>query len=139
MLYLLIPITVVLAFQDWRWRRVNLWLSLLNLAVLAVGVKNIYLAIAMFTLLYGYLLFRPGRIQIIDIATFSLGAGYFTLPIFSFYCLITSIALLVISILKKEQLPFLVAWAIGFWFTLVLQVGIFNHFLPSNFINHFNL
>ena len=121
MLYLLIPLTAVLAFQDWRWQRVNLWAALLTIGVLAIGVGDVYLPLAVFGILWMYQRVRPGSIQIVDIVIFSLGAGYFTLPIFSVYCLVTAAVLFVLSKIKEGQLPFLVAWSIGFWAAFSLR------------------
>ncbi len=120
MLYLLVPLTLVLAFQDWRSNSVNLWVALLGLIVLALGIKNLNLSIVVFSILLAYRHLRPGRIQFVDIATFSLGAGYFNLQFFLVYCLVTAAFLLGLSKLKKVQLPFLVAWMAGFWITFIL-------------------
>lgn len=115
MIYLLMPLTLMLAFQDWRSNSVNLWLALLSLVLLAFGIKNLNLSIVVFSVLLAYGYLRPGRIQFVDIAIFSIGAGYFNLQFFSVYCLVTASALLILSKIKEPQLPFLVAWAIGFW------------------------
>ncbi len=138
MLCLLIPLTIGLVIQDWRWQRVDLSVAMLAIGVLAIGVSNGYLALAVFSILWLYQRFRPGSVQMIDIAIFGLGAGYFAIPIFSVYCLVTAIVLLALNKLKAGRLPFLVAWAVGFWTTLCLQCGVLNHFLPSSFINNFN-
>lgn len=123
MLFLLAPLTLVLAIQDWRSQKVNLWVAILSLGFLAILVNNAYLAIITFSILLFYKRIRPGSIQLIDIAFFSAGGGFFALHFFSIYCLITAGILLVLSKLKKTQLPFLVAWALSFWLTTLLQIN----------------
>ncbi len=121
MLYLLVPLTLVLAFQDWRSNTVNLWLALLSLVVLAFGIENLNLSIIVLGVLLAYRHLRPGCVQFIDIAIFSIGAGYFNLQFFAVYCFITAIALLALSKIKEPHLPFLVAWMVGFWITFIFM------------------
>lgn len=120
MLFLLAPLTLVLAIQDCRSQKVNLWVAILSLGFLAILVNNAYLAIITFSILLFYKRIRPNSIQLIDIAFFSIGAGFFALHFFSIYCLITAGILLVLSALKKPQLPFMVAWWFSFWSVLYM-------------------
>lgn len=130
MLYLLVPLTLALAFQDWRSNSVNLWVALLSLIVLALGIENLNLSIIVLSVLLAYCYLRPGRIQFIDIAIFSIGAGYFNLQFFAVYCLVIAAILLGLSKIKEPQLPFLVAWMVGFWITFILTK---QNFLVFNF------
>lgn len=126
MLFLLAPLTLVLAIQDWKSQKVNLWVAILSLVLLAIFVNNAYLAIITFSVLLLYKRIRPGSIQLIDIAFFSAGAGFFALPFFSIYCLITAGILWVLSTIKKTQIPFLVAWWISFWITILIATTKIN-------------
>lgn len=119
MLFMLVPLTLVLALQDWRAQKVNLWIALLQLVLLITCVKSIYLSVATFGILFIYKNIRPSSIQLIDVAFFSVGAGFFELQFFPIYCFVTAGVLLILNKIKNPQLPFLVAWGIGFWVTLI--------------------
>ena len=121
MLFLLVPVTFVLAVQDWRSQKVNLWLAILCLGLLTLKIENLSLTFIVLSLLMIYRYCRSDRIQLIDVAIFSFGAGYFSVQFFSIYCLVVAGILWILSKVKENQLPFLVAWAIGFWLTLVGQ------------------
>ena len=119
LLFLLFPLTVILAWQDWRFHRVNLILSLCVIGLLAIVATNIILPSVSLGILCIYKQFRKESIQFIDIVIFIIGSGCFDLPIFSIYCLIISIVLVVLNKFKAGQLPFLLAWAIGFWISVL--------------------
>jgi hypothetical protein len=70
-----------------------------------------------------YQYFRKNSIQLIDIALFSLGAGCFSIAFLPLYCLITALALIILfKFTQKYKLPFIVAWAVGFWGTCFLKL-----------------
>ena len=114
----LVPLTFVLAWQDWKSRQVNLVMALVTALVFAIYTRYFYQAVFVFSLLWMYRCFRKNSIQLIDIALFSLGAGCISTALLPIYCLLTAIALVALFKLSEQQkLPFVVAWAIGFWGT----------------------
>ena len=165
-LFALIPLSLTLAWQDWKSQQVNVVLALVTLMILALGIHHVYQSLWVFGVLWVYRYFRKnipdgfqdvGRrssvedrsvqivhedrrcddrrtsslksegysIQLVDIALFSFGAGYFSIACFSAYCLLTAIALVVlVKITRKQRLPFIVAWTIGFWGTYFLKMCI---------------
>ena len=121
MLFLLVPVTFILAVQDWRSQKVNLLLAILSLGLLTLEIENLGLTFVVLSVLLIYQYCRPDCIQLIDIIIFSFAAGCFALQFFSIYCLVVAEILWVLSKVKEPHLPFLVAWAIGFWLTLLGQ------------------
>lgn len=130
---------MILASQDWRYQKVNLYLALFTVSILACGVGDLWLSLVIFGFLWLYRQVRPHSIQLLDVIVFSLGAGYFSVAAFVMYCLITAGGLFIMSKFKDRELPFLVAWVIGFWAVLTLQLSFGNDFLPSYFINNLNI
>ncbi len=121
----LIPLSLILAWQDWKSRQVNVVLALVTLMILALGIHHVYQSLWVFGVLWLYRYFRKNSIHFIDVALFSLGAGYFSIIYFSAYCLLTSITLVVLfKITHEQKLPFILAWAIGFWGTYFLRTYI---------------
>jgi len=111
-------LTFVLAWQDWKSRQVNLVMAVVTALVFAIYTRYFYQAVFVFSLLWMYRCFRKNSIQLIDIALFSLGAGCISTALLPIYCLLTAIALVALFKLSEQQkLPFVVAWAIGFWGT----------------------
>ena len=122
----LAPLTFVLALQDWKSRQVNLVMALVTALVFAIYTRYFYQAVFVFSLLWMYRCFRKNSIQLIDIALFSLGAGCIATTLLPIYCLLTAIALVVLFKLSQQQkLPFVVAWAIGFWGSYILNLFIY--------------
>ena len=114
----LVPLTFVLAWQDWKSRQVNLVMAVVTALVFAIYTRYFYQAVFVFSLLWMYRCFRKNSIQLIDIALFSLGAGCISTALLPIYCLLTAIALVALFKLSEQQkLPFVVVWAIGFWGT----------------------
>lgn len=124
-LFTLIPLSSVLAWQDLKSRQVNFIAAVATLIILALGIHHFYQSLWVFGVLWTYHHFRKNSIHLIDIALFSLGAGYFSIAYFSAYCLLTAISLVILSkITHQKRLPFVVAWAIGFWATYFLRACI---------------
>ncbi len=125
-LFSLVPLTFVLAWQDWKSRQVNLVAAFVTVLVLVLYISYFYQAVFVFSMLWMYRYFRKYSIQLIDIALFSLGAGCTSTPLLPIYCLLTAFALVVLFKLSQQQkLAFVVAWAIGFWGGYILNLFIY--------------
>lgn len=124
---LLLPLTILLAWQDWKARQVNAGVVLATLLSLILNIQYFSHVLGVFCILWIYKYFRKNSIQIVDIALFSAGAGCFSLTFLSAYCIITAFILAIIfrAILIKK-LPFLTAWVMGFWVTYFMQFCL-NH------------
>ena len=119
---LFVPLSFVLAWQDWKSRHVNVVLALITLIILALSAHHFYQSLWIFSLLWLHQYFRKNSIQLIDIALFSLGAGYFSIVYLPAYCLITAITLVALfKLTQKDELPFVAAWVTGFWGTYFLK------------------
>jgi hypothetical protein len=122
----LVPLTFVLAWQDWKSRQVNLVMALVTALVFVIYTRYFYQAVFVFSLVWMYRYFRKNSIQLIDITLFSLGAGCIATTLLPIYCLLTAIALVVLFKLSQQQkLPFVVAWALGFWGSYILNLFIY--------------
>lgn len=134
---LMLPFSACLAWQDFKYLRVNQKLASVCIAIFVYGFAgaatfylgffaadnySVLIALFIYIVLSVYRKFRPLSIQKIDINFFSLGIlwlGSKTLP---FYCLFVALALLLLKIiLKQDKLPFLTAWFIGFWISFLIQ------------------
>ena len=125
-LFSLVPLTFVLALQDWKSRQVNLVVAIVTCIVLAIYTRYFHHVFFVFSLLWLYSHFRKNSIQIIDIALFSLGAGCISTALLPIYCLLTAISLVALFKLSQQQkLPFVVAWSIGFWGSYILNLFIY--------------
>ena len=125
-LFSLVPLTFVLAWQDWKSRQVNLVAAFVTVLVLVLYISYFYQAVFVFSMLWMYRYFRKYSIQLIDIALFSLGAGCIPTPSLPIYCLLTATALVALFKLSQQQkLPFVVAWVIGFWGGYLLNLFIY--------------
>jgi hypothetical protein len=101
---------------------VNLVAAFVTVLVLVLYISYFYQVFFVFSLLWIYRYFRKNSIQFIDVALFSLGAGSFSFEFLPVYCLLTAMALIVISWFSQgDKLPFMVAWVIGFWGTYSLK------------------
>lgn len=135
----LIPLSLALAWQDWKSQQVNIVLAIITVFTLALSAQHVYQSLWVFGFLWLYRYFRKAKpntfqetpslkskehsIQLIDIALFSLGAGYFSINYFSAYCLLTAIVLVILAkITHKKKLPFMVAWTMGFWGTYFFKI-----------------
>lgn len=115
-LFILLSLSLVLAWQDWKSRQVNLIVAIATLIILALEAYHLYQSLWVFCVLWIYQQLRKHSIHLIDIALFSLGAGYFSMNYFPAYCLLTAIFLIILAKISHEKrLPFIVAWVIGFW------------------------
>jgi len=121
--FYLVPLTFVLAWQDWKSKQVNLVLAITTVIILALHTHYPHHSFFMFGILWIYQRVRKNSIQLIDIALFSLGAGYFSILFLPAYCLITAISLIMVFKIKQElNLPFIASWIIGFWGTYILKL-----------------
>lgn len=119
----LLPLSVILAWQDWKSRHVNLIIAVVTLIILALGICHLDQCLWIFCILWLYRYFRKNSIHFIDIALFSLGAGYFSNFLLPAYCLLTALALILIAkVIDKQKLPFIVAWIGGFWGTQIIEL-----------------
>jgi hypothetical protein len=124
-LFTLIPLSSALAWQDLKSRQVNLIMAVVTLVILGLGICHIDQSLWIFCVLWLYRYFRKNSVHFIDITLFSLGAGYFSHIYLPTYCLLTAISLAILSkIIYEPKLPFIVAWAIGFWATYFLRTCI---------------
>jgi len=112
----LLPLTALLAWKDWKGRQVNAGTAIATLIALALGAYYFSHIVGMLCILGTYRYFRKNSIQPIDIAVFSFGTGYFSLEFLPVYCLITALVLVfMFKFTKESRLPFMCAWAVGFW------------------------
>lgn len=124
-LFLLLPLTVLLAWQDWKERLLNVGTILATLIALTLNIHYPFHVLGIFCFLWGYRYFRKNSIQLVDIVLFSFGAGCFAINFLPVYCMITAGVLVVIfKTTQTQKLPFVVAWAIGFWGTYCTGVFI---------------
>lgn len=118
----LIFMTSLLMWQDWKERQVNIYIVLIAIVALSFKLSHPLHSLGGFCLLELYRFFRKGSIQPIDNILFSVGAGCFSLSLLPFYYILTAVALVGISKVTSEQkLPFLTAWAVGFWGTFFVE------------------
>lgn len=111
-----------LAWQDWKTRQVNVVLSLITAGLLIAGMSHFLQAGLIFFTLVIYKYIRKNTIQPIDIILFSLGAGHFPQVFLTLYTLSTAALLLIFfKITKDEKIPFITAWAMGFFVTVFLH------------------
>ena len=119
----LLPLTALLAWQDFKERQVNAGTAIATLIALALGAYYFSHIAGMLCILGAYRCFRKNSIQPIDIAVFSFGAGYFSLEFLSVYCLITALVLaFMFKVTKEPKLPFVFAWALAFWAAYFLHL-----------------
>ena len=77
--FALISLSLSLAWQDWKSKQVNLVLAIITVTILALHTHYPHHSFFIFGILWIYQRVRKNSIQLIDIALFSLGAGYFSI------------------------------------------------------------
>lgn len=119
-----LPLSIALGWQDWKSRHVNLIFAIITTFTLILDIHYFYQTLWVLSILLFYQYIRKGSIQPIDIVLFSLGAGYFSNVLLPAYCLLTALALVIVAkAIRKQKLPFIVAWIVGFWGTRIIELS----------------
>lgn len=120
---LLLPLTTLLAWQDWKSRQVNVGTVIATLIALVFNTYYSFHIVGVFSILWAYRCFRKNSIQWVDIFLFSFGAGCFEIIFLPIYCVSTALALVAVQkITQTQKLPFVTAWAISFWWTYFIKL-----------------
>lgn len=124
---ILLPLSFVLAWQDFQKLMVNRNLAYLTGAVFSLGfahANNISITICLitFAVLMIYQKFRPLSIQKVDIEFFALSILWLNPNIIPIYSFLVALFLVLFKVLLKQaKLPFLTAWFIGFWVIFIFE------------------
>lgn len=125
--FILLPLSAVLAWQDFKKLTVNSSLVYLTRTIFCLGFAHantisITFCIITLAILMLYKKFRPISIQTIDIEFFSLGVLWLDSNVISTYSFLVAFFLVLFrALLKQRRLPFLTAWFIGFWAVFLNQ------------------